>query len=100
MRVDLSAGVVRVTLSERNLVALLVKLHQPCSKRTISGRYAYHNGELLDEVVLVVRSEPDALHYKGREPAGAMDPATEQYLAAVAGGVGRGSARANGRNGV
>lgn len=92
MRVDLSAGVVRVTLSERNLLALLVMLHQPWSRCTISGRYAYHDGELLDDVVLVVRSEPDELHYKGREPPGAMHPATEAYLAALTGGVDRSSA--------
>lgn len=97
MRVDLSA---EVTLSGRNLLARLVMLRQPCSKRTISGRYAYHDGELLDEVVLVVRSEPDALHYKGREPAGAMHPATEQYLAALAGGVDRGSGAADGKDSV
>jgi hypothetical protein len=82
MRADLHIGSVEgslllVTLSRRNLLALLAKLDEPASWRTIVGGYVYCDEELFDGVRLAVRAEPDELHYADREPPGPMLPSTE-----------------------
>jgi hypothetical protein len=85
MRADLhigsvEGGLVLVTLSRRNLLALLAKLDEPASWRTIAGGYVYCDEELVDGVTLAVRSEPDELHYADREPPGPMLPSTEASI--------------------
>lgn len=63
-----------VTLSRRNLLALLHKLDMEGSARTIQC-------EIGDVALLQVRAEDDAEHYADREPAGDMHPDTERYIA-------------------
>lgn len=62
----------RVWLSRRNLEALLVKLDDPTSKRTIFC-FDDHGNPLW------VTSEENEEHYKGRTP-GEMHPRTEQMM--------------------
>ena len=80
MRVELDTdiGGIRVILSERNLKALLAKLQQGDSARTIVRRNEDGNGPLL----VYVSSEPDDQHYGNREP-GEMHPATEVLMRSV-----------------
>jgi hypothetical protein len=85
MRVELfiedGSGVVLVTLSRRNLLALLAKLEQPSSWRTLVSGDVHRDGQMADDVKVVVRSEPDELHYHpDREPPGPMMPATEAAI--------------------
>lgn len=63
---------VEVTLSRRNLRALIAKLDDSDSKRTIARDE--DNG-----VHLIVRAEPDDVHYVER-PAGIMAPWTEAQM--------------------
>ena len=49
-----------VTLSQRNLLALLAKLADPFSARMLASGNAYRDGEEIDGVSLIVRCEPDA----------------------------------------
>ena len=69
MRVDfLEERIVGITLSRRNLLALLSKLdHEESEKRIhiFDGKYD-----------LYVSAEPDEIHYANREP-GKMSPVTE-----------------------
>jgi hypothetical protein len=86
MRLDLLGDgeetVVRVTLSERNLLALFQKLGMPGSARTLASAHAYRDGEPVDDLLLVVEAEDDDEHYgkRGFGP-GPMHPQTEQFLA-------------------
>ncbi|MBV8364846.1 MAG: hypothetical protein JO193_09805 [Candidatus Eremiobacteraeota bacterium] len=63
MRLEVSGGTIHVTLSKRNLLALLEKLTWN-SARTIRFQ--------ADEATLVVSAEPDELHYANRAPPGPM----------------------------
>jgi hypothetical protein len=86
MRLDLLGDgeetVVRVTLSERNILALFQKLGMPGSARTLASAHAYRDGELVDDLILVVDAEDDDEHYGERDfPPGPMHPQTEQFLA-------------------
>lgn len=66
-----------VTLSKRNLLALLTKLEMAGSARTIVS----YNTE-PDGWVLVVRAESDEEHYSTRTfPPGPMHPHTELDIA-------------------
>jgi hypothetical protein len=72
-------GTVKVTLSERNLKALLAKLagSPPSSACTLTY-------DTRDGVVLIVMAEPDALHYANPERdspvPGTMHPDTEDLI--------------------
>ena len=68
MRLEIADdGTIHVTLSRRNLLALLAKL---------SGNpEESHCAIAWDR--LIVQAEPDAVHYAGRVPPGRMHPATE-----------------------
>ncbi len=68
MNLKVEGAEVTVTLSRRNLLALLAKLDEPGSLRTIIRD--------CGDLVLVVRAEDDAVHYAEREP-GPMTPTTE-----------------------
>jgi len=79
MRADLHIGSVEgslllVTLSRRNLLALLAKLDEPASWRTIVGGYVYCDEELVDGVRLAVRAEPDEPPLRGSRAAGTDAP--------------------------
>ena len=70
--------VVTLALSERNLLALLAKVNDPASFRTLT-RFS-DDGSML----FVVRAEPNEAHYGGREP-GAVHPRTEVLMAQMKG---------------
>jgi hypothetical protein len=64
-----------VTLSRRNLLALLQKLEMLGSARTLTS------DDCPDGLELVVRAEEDEDHYRGRTaPPGPMHPRTESFL--------------------
>jgi hypothetical protein len=63
-------GLVIVTLSERNLRALLAKVQGQPAESVCAIRL----GRLL------VHAEPDAVHYANRLAPGAMSPATEAAI--------------------
>jgi hypothetical protein len=77
MRLEVQGGVVRVTLSERNLRALLAKLggSPPNSACTLSY-------DTRDGLVLYVTAEPNDIHYTNPERdtpvPGTMHPDTEE----------------------
>lgn len=72
VKVDDIYGTIRVTLSRRNLQALLLKLDEPESARTLVR--TTEEGHLL-----VVTGESDEDHYAERE-AGRMHPREEARL--------------------
>lgn len=67
MKVQHLEDYTEVILSKRNLLALLHKVDDPTSFKTIT-----HRG-------LIVRVEPDDVHYGGRTP-GPMSKATEKFI--------------------
>jgi hypothetical protein len=77
MRLEVQGGVVRVTLSERNLRALLAKLggSPPNSGCTLSY-------DTRDGLVLYVTAEPNDIHYahpeRDRPVPGPLHPDTEE----------------------
>ena len=89
MRLDISPAAVLVTLSKRNLLALLQKVDDAASARTLIGGYVYEDSRLIDGIELVVRCEPDEQHYADREPPGLMHPRTEAVIAHMSQGDGR-----------
>lgn len=90
-----------VTLSRRNLLALLHKLEMPGSAQTIENNDCYEDGvqtpwypgeeerSKLPRTTLVLRCEDDPVHY-GRRPVGPgiMHPATERFVEAHGGAGG------------
>jgi hypothetical protein len=83
-----------VTLSRRNLLALLHKIDMPGSAREIKNTDCYEDGiqtpyypgeeatTALPRTTLVLRSEDDDEHYAARPaPPGPMHPATEAFIA-------------------
>lgn len=65
-----------VTLSRRNLLALLHKLEMPGSARTLTTDYDCPEGWSL-----IVGSESDGEHYGARsEPPGPLHPASEVFV--------------------
>ena len=76
---------VQVVLSKRNLLALLHKVDQDWSQKTITNDYIYVNGELLPPEVVdfVIIAEPDEEHYADRDaPPGPMIDRTEAFIVA------------------
>jgi hypothetical protein len=72
---------IHVTLSRRNLYALLHKLDQPSSSRTIVNGDCHRNGCYEPAMFLVLHCEDDPEHYASRsEPPGPMSPDTENYV--------------------
>jgi hypothetical protein len=83
---------IEVTLSRRNLLALLYKLDTPGSARAIVNGDSWEDGTPTpwpgapDEsapppTLLVLFCEEDMQHYAARpEPPGEMHPATETYV--------------------
>jgi hypothetical protein len=56
-----------VTLSRRNLLALLAKLDEENSARTLISDNCYKNST-FDISVLIVKAEHDSKHYGSRKP--------------------------------
>jgi hypothetical protein len=81
-----------VTLSRRNLLALLHKLDMPGSARQIESNHSYEDGILtpfgvaealgakMPPTTLVLRVEDDDEHYANRPAPGSMRPATESFI--------------------
>lgn len=81
-RLELDGNLVIVTLSRRNLLALLHKLDWPPSARMILNGDCYRDGDPIDDVLLVLRCEDDEEHYARRPaPPGPMHPYTEASIA-------------------
>lgn len=80
VRLDLLDDGVLVTLSRRNLLALLAKLDEPGSARTVASGNAYWRERAIDGVVLAVRAEADAEHYREGPPPGQMTIETEAAI--------------------
>lgn len=89
MRLDISPAAVIVTLSKRNLLALLQKVDDATSSRTLVSGYVYEDSRLFDGIELVVRCEPDAEHYADREPPGLVHPRAETFIAQMSASAGR-----------
>lgn len=75
---------VAITLSKRNLLALLSKVDEEGSGRTIFMDYPMRGHPQVNDgnpftLTLYVRVEPDEQHYKGRDP-GAMIGWTEEFI--------------------
>lgn len=71
----LSRGATRVAeivLSEKNLLSMLCKLYQPGSGRTVYNNVVKVDGELQDDLVLKLVSEPDDEHYNDTDRGGAQ----------------------------
>lgn len=78
-----------VSLSRRNLLALLHKLDLPGSGRLLYTINCEREGKLADDLLLVVRPEDDLEHYgrRGFGP-GPMHPLTETFIASADTAVG------------
>jgi hypothetical protein len=72
--------VVVVTLSLRNVLSLLHKVELPGSARMLMSGHGYREGELADDLLLLVCVEDDGEHYRGREGPGVMHPETERFI--------------------
>lgn len=69
------------TLSRRNLLTLLHKLDMPGSARTITNRYIYVDGVLVN-AICVIKCENDFEHYGERgEAPGTMHIDSEEFIA-------------------
>lgn len=68
MRLERVGTVPRIVLSERNLLALLAKLREPDSARTLYGCGVY------------VTAEVDDVHYVDRVPPGPCTEVTEDGI--------------------
>lgn len=88
MRADLGDGFLLVTLSKRNLLALLQRVDDPFALRLLTNGFVYRDGALTDGITLVVRCEPDSGHYANREAPGRMKPSTEEFIARLDGSEG------------
>lgn len=73
MELQLHGHFIQVTLSKRNLLALLQKVDLPegDSQRTLFRHFDHH--------VLIVTAEADDEHYQGREP-GPMREDAERFI--------------------
>lgn len=74
MRRDSSGAIV---LSERNLLALLSKVHDPASYKTLVAGDGGVNGVGSK---LIVRCESDEVHYANREAPGEMSDVAESFI--------------------
>jgi hypothetical protein len=73
MRIDrITEEQIEITLSKRNLLALVHKLDMEGSNRTLDWQD-------WDGLRLTVHCEPDGVHYMDREP-GTMHPLSEEFI--------------------
>lgn len=90
MRLDLDHTahglLVTVTLSRRNLLALLHKVDWASSRKEMWNTDVWVDGEEAYGIGFRTRCEADAVHYgRRRQPAGPMHWATESFIRAVEG---------------
>lgn len=82
MRVEQDRSLLKVTLSERNLLSLLAKLYTPGSKCQIEGLDVPK-----DFWIARISGEKDKIHYsnptRNGAPAGPMHPITERIVSAI-----------------
>lgn len=69
-----------VTLSRRNVLALLHKLDMPESHRTLFSGDTFSEGVPVANLRLMVQVEDDPVHYVAREAPGMMHPDTEAFV--------------------
>lgn len=81
-RLDITNGLVTVTLSRRNLLALTHLLDVGHRYRVIANGDCYRHGQPVRDIILILRPEEDEPHYARRaEAAGQMRPDAEPYIA-------------------
>jgi hypothetical protein len=71
-----------IVLSKRNLLALLSKVDDPTSRKTLLAGQGGVNG--VGDETLIVKCEPDEVHYAQRPPAGRMSDISEAFIADAA----------------
>lgn len=81
MKLEIASSAVIVTLSKRNLLALLQKVDDPYSGRMLRSGNVFRGGARADDIQLTVSCEPDDRHYANRPPPGPMHPRTEAFIA-------------------
>jgi hypothetical protein len=70
-----------VTLSRRNLLALLHKLDMPGSARMLENTDVEIDGRYAEGFHFVIHAEDDPEHYRARiEPPGPLHPQTELFV--------------------
>lgn len=78
------SNMAKVTLSRRNLLALLHKLDMQHSHRRIENNVVYVDDELRNDLILVLCAEDDDEHYADPQRlgsrAGVMHPETETAI--------------------
>ena len=77
MTVKLIGKKVIVSLSKRNLLALLHKVDSPTSARTLIKAV---QGDADQDLTLLVIAEPDEIHYADGGAYGKMSPETEEFI--------------------
>lgn len=82
MRVDISSDtqVIALTLSRRNLEALLVKLDIEWSAREIGSANWYRDGEPCNGYIRVIAEDNDTHYGRENREAGLMHPETEARM--------------------
>lgn len=81
-RLDIDNGLVTVTISRRNLLALIHMLNVGHGYRVIANGDCHRDGEPVKDLILILRPEEDDPHYARRaEPPGQMRPDAEQFIA-------------------
>ncbi len=81
MRLEITPGTLTLTLSRRNLYALLHKLELDGSARRLVGGDSYLNGEMLALRFSVCCEEDDEHYAKRPEQPGEMHPLAERFIA-------------------
>lgn len=66
-----------IVLSRRNLLTLLSKIDDPTSERTLTAGRGGVNGS---GGTLIVKAEPDDLHYANREAGGRVSAPSEAFI--------------------
>jgi hypothetical protein len=87
MRLDFRDREALVTLSKRNLLALIGNVGGALSVRVLTGGYVYRDGALVDDTLLIVRCETES-DCTEREPPGQLQLATEFFVAQLDGSEG------------
>lgn len=78
---DKDSDTVTVTLSERNILALLAQIRDP---NRAAAALVRGGDPSVDEPTILVQGQPDDLHYGTREdPPGIMRVGTEKIMAEI-----------------
>ena len=79
MRAEIYDGLIRVTISERNALAMIYRLRQQAGTRGLQGSDIHIRGMAVAGFKLQLAIEPDDVHYGDREP-GELDLAVESFI--------------------